>query len=561
MKRLCYTLCCLLFLLTTLPLSGQVIGNDRVSSTLSSDTIGLDESATLSITIKGIGDVVDVSTPTIRPNGAQIAPIGNTRQFTSINGVVSNTTTYNFLITPLEKGRFVIDPVSVNVNGVDYTTTSHRLEVTDAMGGNRRNQPSGNAWSNYPGMGSFPSVSRPEPPPQGEDLILEAELEPQTVYEHEAAIYNLRLLAAVRLMRDPHYNPIHPTGLVSVPFPQTNREEVRDGRGYAVTEAKTAFFPLTKGTYEFAPQQIDFAVGYFGQVRRLATESQTLNVLPLPLENQPKSFTGAVGEGFEVQGELSKSSVTAGQTVELRVKAKGAGNLELVPYPHLPNWKGVEKKQSEGSSHVEILNEQVQSQRTYLFRLKFKDPGTYRLDDISLAYFRPSTERYEVVKVPTLTVEVSQAQASSPEESSGGGTLSPEDQPREQPGSRQKTSGRVPGSLIGASLLLGLLGLILGSAGTKGEHRFKLPGWKRSNRRPRTMEELERSLSALAPEPDSIGRATALHERGWSENQVRAYESIRARVLAARYGATDSGPAVVDLIESFNRLSKEVRDR
>ena len=150
-------ICVLLALTVTTP--AQVLGNGRVSSTLSHDQIGLDETATLSVTVKGVNDVMDVSTPTVRPaTGLQVMPVGRQFSMSTINGVTETSTQFNFLLTPLEKGRYVIDPVTVSVNGVDHQTTSHRLEVTDALGRGRTTNPT-NPWSSTTRRALSPSGS------------------------------------------------------------------------------------------------------------------------------------------------------------------------------------------------------------------------------------------------------------------------------------------------------------------------------------------------------------------------------------------------------------------
>lgn len=551
--------------LTALPVSAQVLGNGRVSSTLSHDQIGLDETATLSVTVKGVNDVMDVSTPTVRPStGLQIMPVGRQFSMSTINGVTETSTQFNFLLTPLEKGRYVIDPVTVSVNGVDHETTSHRLEVTDALGRGRNpvNTPT-NPWSTstqrspsftIPGDSVDPFRNR------AKDILLESELEPKLVYKHEPAIYNLRLLTAVRLMRDPRYAPILPTGLVSVSFPQENSQEYRDGRGYAVTEAKTAFFPLTEGEYDFPASQIMISTGLFGRDQTLSTEPQKLIVMPLPIEGQPASFTGAVGEYFEISASVDKKEVTAGETIELKIAAYGEGNLELVPYPHLPNWQGVEKKQADGVSNVEAKDDRITSTRTYIFRLKMKEPGTYDLSDIALAYFRPAEERYEVVKASPITVEVKPGTPSAVEEgqsSSDTPELPESDRPQEQEGAGVAAAGRVSLKHLAGLTALALLGLALGLAkpGLKGP---KL-SWGRTGK-PKDLAGLEKAMASVAPGADRLAREEQLSTLGWSQADIDDFENLKSRVGALRYGAGESGESGFgDLADSFQSLLRKAK--
>jgi oxygen tolerance protein BatD len=551
------------------PSWAQVIGNDRVSSTLSHQSIGLDETATLTITVKGVNDVMDVGTPAVRPStGIQMVGVGRQFSMSTINGRTETMTKFNFLITPLEKGRYIIDPVTVVVNGVAHETTSHRLEVTDALGRGRQpqsNYPGGpmNPWGVYPHSPSFRIPSDPVAPPrrpQGEDFILEAELEPETVYKHEPAVYNLRLLTAVRLMRDPRYSPILPTGLISVSFPQESSQEYRDGRGYSVTEAKTAFFPLTEGEYEFPASEIALSTGIFGNTRTMRTEPKTLKVLPLPTEGRPTSFTGAVGENFELSASVDKSMVKAGETVELKIAAYGEGNLDLVPYPYLPNWQGVEKKQANGTSHVNAKDGKVTSQRTYIFRIKMTQPGSYNLDNIALAYFRPSVERYEVLKAPSVSVEVLAGSPTTDQTESGAtgaSKLSEEDAPRTASGPVEPTAGRLELSQL---LMIGgvaLLGFILGFA----QPSLKGPrlSWGGLRSKPKDLTTLEKAMTEVAPGADRIAREEQLAKLGFGAEEISDFESLKHQVASKRYGSDSSQTGVEDLIDSFQALLRRVK--
>lgn len=549
-----------LWLLLCLPTWAQPLGNDRVSSRMSHQQIGMDETATLSITVKGLNDVMDLSTPQAQPDGLQIIPIGRQFSMTSVNGSTQTSTEFNYLITPLAQGRFLINPVTVNVNGVDYQTSSHRLEVTGALSRSQPTTPPTSPWSNpryNPGILTNPWEPTPPRRPRGEDVILEADLEPDTVYLHEAAIYNLRLLAAVRI-GDARYNPVSPTGLVSVPFPQEDSEETRQGRRYSVSEAKIAFFALTEGEFDFPASQIQTRAGLFGRTRVLETEPKKLRVLGLPTEGQPLSFTGAVGEAFEMEAALSRSQVKAGKTVELKVKVRGNGHLGLVPKPHIPGWSEIEVKQTDSPTKTDVVNQELRSEREYVFRVKAKKPGVYKLDDIAFAYFRPSVERYEILKAPDLTLYVEEGEVAADQTQSDDPAALPEaDRPAAKAGPSQEKVKHLSLRSFGLSGLLGLLGLVLIVSGSKLA-RPTLSGFSGGfSKTPKTLEELQSALSVLAPGSDSLSRATELERRGWSPDRIKSFEALKDQVSARLYGANqvDDG-AIQDLLKSFRSLRK-----
>lgn len=551
---------CLLFMLFLVPAAAQPSGADRVSASLSSNKIGLDETAILTVRIQGVGDIVDISPPTATPRGLQITTIGRQYSMSNINGVTQASSDFNFLITPTAKGRFVIDDITVNVGASTVTTPSLRLEVTDAVGsGSSYTYQPPNPWG-VPNHHRGNTTAYREPPSQPDDVLLEAEIEPSTVYEHQPVYYSMRLLTAVRLLGDPHYNPMDPTGFVAVRFPQENFETQREGRAYAASQVQTAYYPLTEGTYTIEPIQMQLRAGLFGQSKVLTTEAKTVKVLPLPKEGRPVSYTGAVGEQFELAAYIDRTSLKAGQTAELRVEVRGDGHLDLVPYPFLPNWEGVEKRQlaSQGSTEV-VGNRAIESKKIYKFRLKIKSPGTYQLNGIALSYFRPSEERYETLKAQdlTITVEPGQAAALDAEDPQN---LPSEERPTESPGSTAPIKTRVPSSFLGLSALLGVVGFLLSLAAGPVFHG-KRPSFSRSRTvRPTNLEQLDQALAGMAPGHDSISRAEELLRRGYSPDQIARFERLKTRVSSARFGnAHGSGNVFEDLLMEFNSLSKELK--
>lgn len=548
-------------LLLTATVNAQSPGQKQVSATLSSNSIGLDQTAILTVSVEGVGGQVDVRTPTATPEGLTFEQGGRQYSMTSINGVTQASTNITFFITPRVKGRFVINEIPVQVNGQTLSTSTLRLEVTDAVGPTQSaNQPQ-NPWG-IPNQFPFNPPSQQQESEREEPIIVESSLEPKTVYEHQAAYYTLRLLKSATLSGDPPFRALVPTGIITVPFPVKNDTDYRNNTRYDSSEQTNALYPLSAGDYTIDPWEVPVTFGgMFGRTKVYRTEPQTLKVLPLPTEGQPTSFTGAVGEDFEITAEVDRPSIRAGQTLDLDVHVKGDGNLDLVPYPHLPEWAGVERHQAAGTSSTQFVGSKLESKKTYKYRLKIKEPGTYQLKDIGLAYFRPSEKRYEVLKVPAITVTVTPGEAGK-DEANDPEYLTAKERPAEKPGATVRCQIRVPDIALGLSLGLSLLGLLLAAFARPMKGPKMGTPWGRSKvPRPKDLDSLEQALAAWAGAADSLGRADQLQSAGWSSDQISRFERLKSRVAAARYGV-GGGPAenqLADLLSEYDSLKKEVK--
>lgn len=555
---------CLLLLVIWLPATAQTSGS-KVSASLSSDSIALDETALLSITISGTSDSSDIPVPETRDGGLQFNFTSRRLSMSNINGQMTSSLQLDYVITPLRTGRHLIEPITLNLAGVAVTTTSLRLEVTDiGTGSNSHNWSSQQAqvdpysnspWSN-PGRPSTFPFSTPEP--RGDDFLLEAVVEPEVVYKHQPVFYDLRLFAATRPLSDPRYSPINPTGFLRVIFDQENDSEERDGRYYSISSVKTAYFPLSEGDYTLEATQVSIAGGLFSAPQVLKTSPKPIKVLPLPSQGRPQSFTGAVGEQFEIRSRLKSSEVALGGTVELEVTVKGDGHLDLVPYPYLPAWDHLEKKQLSSPSTTHAENGRIVSRRTYNFRIKPTREGTYQLSDIALAYFHPEQERYEVLKTPPLTLHVRANEKAQTLEADSN-DIPDNERPQTAPGARGGRLPHLPRLAMGVGFVLLLTGVAVTLSGRsltwrKGSKPFKTRSYQ-------TVAELMTGLESLAPSPDSASRQAHLEAQGWSAESIHRLEEIRRRTSRALFGgASDTDPALLEqLNKALSAVLKETK--
>jgi hypothetical protein len=145
----------------------------------------------------------------------------------------------------------------------------------------------------------------------------------------------------------------------------------------------------------------------------LSSEPQTVNVLPLPKQNQPPEFNGAVGN-FSVAASASPTNVTAGDPITLRVQVAGDGNLDALPFPGGTEWADfklypptskVEPTDQLGMSGVKTFERVVIPQK----------PDLAALPAIRFSFFDPQQKAYRTGESPPLPITVRASSSGPPQ--------------------------------------------------------------------------------------------------------------------------------------------------
>lgn len=138
----------------------------------------------------------------------------------------------------------------------------------------------------------------------------------------------------------------------------------------------------------------------------LASPPLAVTVRPVPTENVPAGFSGAVGR-FNLEAQTSSTNVAAGDPLTLTVKLSGQGNLEALRWEAPSDWTGL--KAYEPTSRLEADAFGLQGQKTIEQVLVPESTAVNAIPPIQFAFFDPEPGVYRVLRHPGFPLTVTPA--------------------------------------------------------------------------------------------------------------------------------------------------------
>jgi hypothetical protein len=161
--------------------------------------------------------------------------------------------------------------------------------------------------------------------------------------------------------------------------------------------ASFALFPIKEGTAKIDPYKAKCTVLKpsrfgFGRPFQATKISKTVKVKvkALPVEAQPKDFSGAVGN-YQVSSQLDTQSTTVNQPVTLKVRFEGKGNAKLIDLPYLELPESFEEYDAkDGSKYFKNGN----SYKEFEILMIPREPGNFTIPSVGVSMFNPDTGEY-----------------------------------------------------------------------------------------------------------------------------------------------------------------------
>jgi hypothetical protein len=537
-----------------LALAAGVRGDEpRIDVRLDARQIPVGGRVEMSVSLEGFSR--RASKPEVPPvDGLTIREMGRSSNISWVNGQLSTSTSFTYVITARREGRYEIGPLQVEDGGTLYDADLVALEVTAAASGTT---PSPGVASRAPRRESGAGE------PGG--IFARILVEPREAYVDQQVTLRFRLYQRqdVQLLDIGEFVPPTAEG-----FWRESLGEQRDfqvelgGERYHVREIAWALFPTRAGALTIGPGQVTCYVAESRRSRRritdffdrgifdrqavpLATEPQTIQIRPLPEEGRPEGFSGSVGD-YAIETSFDLPEARQGEPFTLNVTVRGSGHIQTIGAPVWPAWDDLRVFDSGEAVSVSYAQDRVTGEKSFTQVLIPNRAGVIELGTIELPFFDPWAGRYRTVRSDPLSIRVVPASGEAGAPGPGGivslgddilyihNEIGPDLQPAHQRGLRA-------GDAVHALPLV-----LLAAAGWLRRRRRALernPEW---GRRTRALAAARRALSSLPGVADPPQQAAALAEilenylSDWLAQPVRGSRRSELRGLLAEAEIPDA---------------------
>lgn len=373
------------------------------TASLDRDTITLGETATLSLAFEG-AQPRNVPTPEVP--GLVFTQAGTSQSVNINNGAMTATVTITYSVAPQRTGEFTLPALTAEAGGQSLATQPLKLIVTPAAAPSAAAVNSGNEIA-------FLRLSFPQ----------------TKVYVGECVVARLDLY-----LRDDvrGLESFQMTGTTVDGFDtgkitelQNQRQRVQVGnRVYTVIPVALPLTVTDTGALAVGPFTASVVIdlsaqggmpdGFFGfmstrqKQMALATAPVSVESLPLPAQDKPANFAGAVGD-FTMTATAGPTNVTVGDPITVRVKISGRGDLAALTLP-APGWHDFQLYPSTTKLDT---SDQFGFQGTKSFEqiVSPENADVKELPPLAFSFFNPYDGKYHTLTQPGVALTVHPAAA------------------------------------------------------------------------------------------------------------------------------------------------------
>lgn len=389
----------------------------------SKTTVGVGERFQISYDLEG-ADGKRFVQPTF--NGFRLLSGPNTSSNMQwVNGQFSSSQSFSFILMAEKEGEFSIDPATVEVKGQKLSSGPLSIKVVQ---GRTANQP-----QRQPQQHQQQAQQASAPDDLSSNLFMKLFLDKKEAYVGEQIIATYKLYINAQVINYANNRPVY-NGFYAQDVeidPNSNMtNEVINGRQFRVaTMKKVVLTPQTTGEIEVPALEMEMAVRvqdqpkgrsifdqFFGSYRNVKVEvnsnSEKVMIKPLPRNEQPGDFGGAVGK-YSLNVKTDRTDVNVNEAVNLTVTIEGKGNIELIAVPEIEFPQDFETYEPKVKQNISINGSGTSGKKTFEYVVIPRYAGDFELESITMSYFDPQSGKYKRLDSEPVKLHVNRSANSS----------------------------------------------------------------------------------------------------------------------------------------------------
>ena len=337
--------------------------------------------------------------------------VGGPNQSSSVqwvNGQTSTQMTLSWALVAKKEGKATISSAVVNCGNQRFETNAIALDVTKGAATNQQNAATTDDKAQYNKV-------------SGSDLFIRTGISKSKCVLGEQItiiqkVYSRLPIVGFQKVNPPTYDGFY-MQLQESPTKGKIIQENLDGVVYqtyevfrhtciankagklslASTECDIVVRKQTNAKPKNIFEQFFGAAGYEDIVVTAKSKPTIVEVMALPLEGKPLSFSGAVGN-YSYKIEASKTELKANDAFNFKMIVSGKGNLKLVnpPKPLLP----------EGFETYDPKITENSNTKTFDYLVIPRTEGNYVLKDLDFSYFNLESKKYITISPQPITIKV-----------------------------------------------------------------------------------------------------------------------------------------------------------
>lgn len=423
LKRLFTLIILILFLIiTNLAVLAEEIG---LTASVDKDILTIDDTLKLTITISGSQNTPQPQFPRLEGLSLIFGPSISTKT-SIINGAVSVSKSFNYVLKPISVGIFTIGEFVLEYDGKLYKSNKIDIEVVNS---NRSTD------------------SQKDSDELGIDkrIFIEFTTDKKEAYIYEQIIATFKLFFQRGLsITDLEYIEPETRNFTRERLgEQRQYEELRNGVVFNVIELKTGLFPVISGRLQISPARFKcnlivssrqrgrhslfddpFSNSIFDEFfgvnqgkYPISRESEPIElyIKPLPATERPDDFNGAVGD-YTLNVDVRPTNVKVGDPITLTMNVKGQGNIQSISEPKLifPNNSDFKDYPSETKLTITDRDDGIKGEKLFSKVIEPQSAKITQTPAISFSFFNPQLEKYQTILSDPIPISVEASKSETP---------------------------------------------------------------------------------------------------------------------------------------------------